>query len=64
MILLTIDALIVGAVVAVTAVNNSSHPGPALPPPPALASQNEIARLIHQWNAALAIGDPEKVADL
>lgn len=63
-ILLTIGAFIVGMVVAVTAVNNSSHPGPALAPPPALASQNEIARLFDQWNAALAIGDPEKVADL
>ena len=63
-ILLTIGAFIVGAVVAVTAVNNSSHQGPALAPPPALPSQDEIAGLFDQWNAALATGDPEKVADL
>ena len=35
-----------------------------LAPPPALPSQDEIAALFDQWNAALATGDPEKVADL
>ena len=35
-----------------------------LAPPPALPSQDEIAGLFDQWNAALATGDPEKVADL
>lgn len=35
-----------------------------LTPPPALPSQDEIAALFDQWNAALATGDPEKVADL
>ena len=32
--------------------------------PPASPSQDEIARLFDQWNAALATGDPEKVAAL
>jgi uncharacterized protein (TIGR02246 family) len=31
---------------------------------PALPSQDEIAALFDQWNAALATGNPENVADL
>jgi uncharacterized protein (TIGR02246 family) len=35
-----------------------------LAPPPALASQDQIAALFDQWNDALTTGDPNKVADL
>jgi uncharacterized protein (TIGR02246 family) len=35
-----------------------------LAPPPALPNQDQIAALFDQWNAALATGDPNKVADL
>src|SRR6516225_2024385 len=35
-----------------------------LEPAPALPTQNEIAGLFDQWNAALATGNPENVADL
>ncbi len=52
--------------------NQASPTPPQQPPaitqplasPPALPSQDEIAALFDQWNAALATGDPEKVADL
>jgi len=35
-----------------------------LAPPTALPSQGEIAGLFDKWNAALATGNPENVADL
>jgi len=36
----------------------------SLAPPSALPSQDEIATLFDRWNAALATGNPENVADL
>jgi uncharacterized protein (TIGR02246 family) len=42
------------------------HPAMTQPlaPPPALPSQDEIAGLFDQWNAALATGNPDNVAEL
>jgi uncharacterized protein (TIGR02246 family) len=74
----TVQAVVAGVTVLLALAFSGSSTSQALPvrpqqppaitqplaPPPALPSQNEIAGLFDQWNAALATGDPEKVADL
>jgi uncharacterized protein (TIGR02246 family) len=56
------------AAVTLTACSGSAKAsGPAAAPAApaaALPSEQEIAALFPEWNAALATGDPEKVADL
>lgn len=54
------------AAVTLTACTSAKASTPAATPAaaPALPSEQEIAALFPVWNAALATGDPEKVADL
>ncbi|MGC7097316.1 SgcJ/EcaC family oxidoreductase [Amycolatopsis lurida] len=56
--------LAVTAAVALSACSATAATSPAPSPAPAPPSEQEIAALFPAWNAALATGDPQRVADL
>ena len=59
------SAIVATTVAAAAVVTGCSAGATASPAPaPARPSQQQIADLFGQWNAALATGDPQRVADL
>jgi uncharacterized protein (TIGR02246 family) len=54
----------VAAVVTGCGTGTAATPAAAPAPAPARPAEQQIADLFPQWNAALATGDPQKVADL